>query len=389
MPGAIETEPGSFTFSGRRFTHGTLYAYTKGSCRCESCREAVAAYRTARRGQGQDRPPKELVPEEVRQARHTRRDWFRNRFFQPTIEAAELEWRPRVHDLRHASASWALAAGATVQQVREHLGRTSLRAVERYLHNLPGSEAGAAGAIARVRATGAFYPVIAPGYMPVPLVSVPTAAAVPVSPHEQKADTPSSAPQSQEHAFLDAGAAVPQHDSADTRAESGSGLVAAAIAPAAETVIVRAESCSDAGLPAACRVGEPEAEHVEIVAVNAVGEEPATQVAEPGLNSERLAAQKRSSPPQGRGRGRSGHDPNKKRRSGAAQNDHFRVQDRYNDDRQQTDGRTTPILARSVRGQTVPSGRERYLEHLRLKSQAAMLASGDVSRSASKLLHRG
>jgi hypothetical protein len=101
--------------------------YTKGSCRRESCREAVAAYRTAQRGQGRDRPPREQVPEEVRQARHMRRDWFRNRLFQPTIEAAGLEWRPRVHDLRHASASWAQAGGATVQQVREHLGRTSLR----------------------------------------------------------------------------------------------------------------------------------------------------------------------------------------------------------------------------------------------------------------------
>src|SRR6202035_1301491 len=111
-----------------------------------------------------DRPPKEHVADEVRQMRHMRRDWFRNRVFQPAAEAAGLDWRPRVHDLRHASASWALAGGATVQQVREHLGHISLRAVERYLHNLPGAETGAAGAIARVKATGALYPVIAPSY---------------------------------------------------------------------------------------------------------------------------------------------------------------------------------------------------------------------------------
>lgn len=160
------TQATTFTIAGRTFTHGTLYAYTKGACRCEQCREAVAAYRAARRGAGKDRPPKEKAPAAVREARHMRRDWFRHRVFQPAAEAAGLEWRPRVHDLRHASASWALAGGATVQQVREHLGHTSLRAVERYLHNLPGAEAGAAGAIARVKATGALHPVSRPSYTP-------------------------------------------------------------------------------------------------------------------------------------------------------------------------------------------------------------------------------
>jgi site-specific recombinase XerD len=41
--------------------------------------------------------------------------------------------------LRHAAASWSLAGGADLQQVREMLGHTSLRAVERYLHALPGT----------------------------------------------------------------------------------------------------------------------------------------------------------------------------------------------------------------------------------------------------------
>lgn len=81
--GAIATEPDGFTVAGRGFTHGTLYAYTKGSRRCEPCREAVAVYRAARRGQGQDRPPKEQVADEVCQLRHMRRDWFRNRVFHP------------------------------------------------------------------------------------------------------------------------------------------------------------------------------------------------------------------------------------------------------------------------------------------------------------------
>jgi hypothetical protein len=378
----MATEPESFTVAGRRFTHGTLYAYTKGSCRCEPCRDAVAAYRAARRGQGQDRPPKEQVADEVRQVRHMRRDWFRNRVFHPAVEAAGLDWRPRVHDLRHASASWALAGGATVQQVREHLGHVSLRAVERYLHNPPGADAGAAGAIARVRATGALYPLVTPSYKPMPLFSAPTAPAVPLSAPVQEADALNSMPESREQTSLDAGAAASQcEDSADTRAESGPSLAAASVVSAAETMVVRSGPSADAGLPAARRFARPGAVHVEIVAANTAGEEPVTREKVSGLNSERFVGQKRSTPPQGRGRGRSRHRPNNKRRGGKGQNDHFRVQDRYTDDRQETDGRTTLRDTGSVPAETPATGRERYLEHLRLKSQTAMLDSGNGSTS--------
>jgi hypothetical protein len=112
-----------------------------------------------------------------------RRDWFRHRVFRPAAEAAGLDWRVRVHDLRHASASWALAGGATVQQVRDHLGHISLRAVERYLHSLPGADNGAAGAIARVKETGTLYPAVIPSYTPArPTVPVDTGCAVQPAP---------------------------------------------------------------------------------------------------------------------------------------------------------------------------------------------------------------
>jgi integrase len=358
--GVIATEPEGFTVAGRRFTHGTLYAYTKGSCRCEPCREAVAAYRASRRGQGQDRPPKQQVADDVRQLRHMRRDWFRNRVFHPAIEAAGLDWRPRVHDLRHASASWALAGGATVQQVREHLGHTSLRAVERYLHNLPGAEAGAAGAIARVRATGVLYPLVTPSYTPVPVVSLMPAAAVPIPVPEQEADAPSTVPESREQPSSDVGAA-------------------------SSRMVVQAEPSAGTGLPTARRFAGPEAESVEIVATNTPGEEPAPQDdEESGLNRERVAAQKRSTPPQGRGRGQSRHRPNNKRRGGKSQNDHFCAQDRYSDDGQETNGRTPPPEPGSVPAESLATGRERYLGHLRLKTQATMPTSGDKSTSAAQ-----
>lgn len=80
----------------------------------------MAAYRVERRIAGKDRPAKtEAVPEVVREARHMRRDWFRSRVFHPAVESAGLDWQVRTHDLRHAFASWALAGGATVQQVRD------------------------------------------------------------------------------------------------------------------------------------------------------------------------------------------------------------------------------------------------------------------------------
>ncbi len=62
--------------------------------------------------------------------------------------------------MRHALAEYA--------QVHAHLrDGFSLRAVERYLHSLPGADAGAAGAIERVKATGTLSPVITPQLHPV------------------------------------------------------------------------------------------------------------------------------------------------------------------------------------------------------------------------------
>jgi integrase len=136
---AVAPDPGDFTHSGRHFTHGTLYAYTVGACRCDPCRAAIAAYRTDRRTHGLDRPTYQLPTKQTGAPRHISRDWLRNRIWQPAVTAADIGHRVTVHDLRHAAASWPLVGGADLQQVREMLGHTSLRAVERYLHSLPGT----------------------------------------------------------------------------------------------------------------------------------------------------------------------------------------------------------------------------------------------------------
>ncbi len=57
----------------------------------------------------------------------------------------------RVHDLRHAHASWLLAGGADLQVVKERLGHASIVTTERYLHTLPTADETALDALSRIR----------------------------------------------------------------------------------------------------------------------------------------------------------------------------------------------------------------------------------------------
>jgi integrase len=139
------TEP---TTEGRQYVHGTLSGYTAGRCRCMLCRRAIAMYRAGRREQGKDDPRE---PREVDTDGHIPRDWFSRRIWQPAVKAAGLE-PVRLHDLRHAHASWLLAGGADLQVVKERLGHASIATAERYLHTLPGADETALDALALVRA---------------------------------------------------------------------------------------------------------------------------------------------------------------------------------------------------------------------------------------------
>ena len=57
----------------------------------------------------------------------------------------------RIHDLRHAHASWLLAGGADLQVVKECLGHASIATTERYLHTLPTADDTALDALDKVR----------------------------------------------------------------------------------------------------------------------------------------------------------------------------------------------------------------------------------------------
>lgn len=131
-----------------RYRHGTLSDYSAARCRCEFCRSALADYRARRRTAGLD------SPRGVRRRDtdgHIPRDWFRSAVWHPACDAAGVDPRPRMHDLRHSHASWLLAGGADLQVVRERLGHVSIATTSKYLHTLPTADETALDALRLVR----------------------------------------------------------------------------------------------------------------------------------------------------------------------------------------------------------------------------------------------
>jgi site-specific recombinase XerD len=146
-------DPESFGFTeandrGRQYRHATLSAYSAGKCRCQPCRNSYARYRSARRAGGLDAPRRGRRRDTDG---HVPRDWFRMAIWIPALKAAEIHDRVRMHDLRHAHASWLLAGGADVQVVKERLGHASICTTEKYLHTLPEADETALSALHNIR----------------------------------------------------------------------------------------------------------------------------------------------------------------------------------------------------------------------------------------------
>lgn len=79
------------------------------------------------------------------------RNTFRTRVWLPACERAGLEYHVRVHDLRHAHASWLLAGGADLRTVMARMGHAQVTTTQRYLHTLPDADDYALSAFQRVR----------------------------------------------------------------------------------------------------------------------------------------------------------------------------------------------------------------------------------------------
>lgn len=139
------TEPSP---KGRQYAHGTLSAYQAARCRCQHCKDAVAAYRAERRAAGKDEPRGRRT---VLTDGHISNSWFRTQVWQPAIKAADLPFHVTPHGLRHAHASWLLAGGADLQVVKERLGHGSITTTEGYLHSLPDAHDAALAALDAIR----------------------------------------------------------------------------------------------------------------------------------------------------------------------------------------------------------------------------------------------
>ena len=79
------------------------------------------------------------------------RNTFRTRYWLPALERAGIDFQVRVHDLRHAHASWLLAGGADLKTVMERLGHSQIQTTQKYLHTLPEADDKALDAFTRVR----------------------------------------------------------------------------------------------------------------------------------------------------------------------------------------------------------------------------------------------
>lgn len=62
------------------------------------------------------------------------RNTFRTRIWQPAVKASGVSFNVRMHDVRHAHASWLLAGGSDLASVMDRLGHAHIQTTEKYLH---------------------------------------------------------------------------------------------------------------------------------------------------------------------------------------------------------------------------------------------------------------
>lgn len=79
------------------------------------------------------------------------RNTFRTRVWIPALKKSKLGFSVRMHDLRHANASWLLAGGADLKAVMDRLGHSQIQTTQQYLHSLPDADEKALAAFQRVR----------------------------------------------------------------------------------------------------------------------------------------------------------------------------------------------------------------------------------------------
>ena len=78
------------------------------------------------------------------------RNTFRTRVWLPAVQASGIDFGVRVHDLRHAHASWLLAGGADLKGVMDRMGHAQIQTTQKYLHTLPDTDQKNLDALTRI-----------------------------------------------------------------------------------------------------------------------------------------------------------------------------------------------------------------------------------------------
>ena len=76
---------------------------------------------------------------------------FNTRHWRPAVQRSGVDFDVRMHDLRHAHASWLLAGGADLKTVMERMGHSQIMTTQQYLHTLPEAQDEALAAFERIR----------------------------------------------------------------------------------------------------------------------------------------------------------------------------------------------------------------------------------------------
>jgi site-specific recombinase XerD len=67
------------------------------------------------------------------------------------VAASGVDFEVRVHDLRHAHASWLLAGGSNIKSVMDRMGHAQITTTQKYLHALPDADTKNLNALHRIR----------------------------------------------------------------------------------------------------------------------------------------------------------------------------------------------------------------------------------------------
>ena len=79
------------------------------------------------------------------------RNTFLTRIWRPAIKASGIGFDVRVHDLRHAHASWLLSGGSDLNSVMDRMGHAQITTTQKYLHTLPDADQKNLDALNRIR----------------------------------------------------------------------------------------------------------------------------------------------------------------------------------------------------------------------------------------------